>query len=101
MGHRFCKMQAHQLEPLPVLHTISMEAEVEATAWGSGVTMSLWTPALFLMPPVLPPSLTRSRRSRPVSEASCAPMSEESMGSSLFKDTPLATVKEMYDSSFF
>ncbi|KAG9040046.1 hypothetical protein FS842_003101, partial [Serendipita sp. 407] len=72
----------------------------------SSVTTSLRTPNSFLMPPVPPPSSTRSTRTRPVSEASyAASNSGQSMSSSQFDYTPsaisigLPPIEEDYDSS--
>ncbi|KAG8749504.1 hypothetical protein FRC14_001307 [Serendipita sp. 396] len=74
----------------------------------SSVTTSLRTPNSFLMPPVPPPSSTRSTRTRPVSEASyAASNSGQSMSSSQFDYTPsaisigLPPIEEDYDSSVF
>ncbi|KAG8804649.1 hypothetical protein FRC17_005916 [Serendipita sp. 399] len=74
----------------------------------SSVTTSLRTPNSFLMPPVPPPSSTRSTRTRPVSEASYAPSSSgQSMSSSQFDYTPsaisvgLPPIEEDFDSSVF
>ncbi|KAG8783781.1 hypothetical protein FRC20_005142 [Serendipita sp. 405] len=86
--------------PLPTPSSISSRSL-------SSVTTSLRTPNSFLMPPV-PPSSTRSTRTRPISEASYAASNYwQSMSSSQFDYTPsaisigLPPIEQDYDSSVF